>query len=58
LAGILADKLGRKNVILVADALFAIGALLQAFTGTVEGMIVGRSAVGLAVGAASLVSPL
>lgn len=58
LAGVLADKVGRKKVILIADGLFAIGALWQALTGSVEGMIFGRSAVGLAVGAASLVSPL
>lgn len=58
IAGILADKLGRKRVILVADVLFVVGALWQAFTGTVIGMVVGRSIVGLAVGGASLVVPL
>jgi SP family myo-inositol transporter-like MFS transporter 13 len=58
LAGMLADRFGRKTVILVADGLFALGALWQCFTVTVEGMVVGRSAVGLAVGAASLVAPL
>lgn len=58
LAGVLADKLGRKKVILLADGLFALGAAWQAFTGSVGGMIFGRSAVGMAVGAASLVTPL
>lgn len=58
LAGMLADRFGRKTVILVADSLFALGALWQAFTFTVGGMVVGRSVVGLAVGAASLVAPL
>jgi SP family myo-inositol transporter-like MFS transporter 13 len=57
-AGVLADKLGRKRVILVADVLFIIGALWQALTANVTGMIVGRSVVGLAVGGASLVVPL
>lgn len=57
-AGVLADRLGRKYVVLVADVLFAIGALWQAFTGSVAGMIFGRSVVGLAVGGASLVVPL
>ncbi len=57
-AGVLADKLGRKRVILVADVLFIIGALWQALTANVRGMIVGRSIVGLAVGGASLVVPL
>lgn len=58
LAGILADKVGRKRVIAVADVLFVIGALWQAVTTSVWGMIGGRSIVGLAVGAASLVVPL
>ncbi|KAL4896309.1 general substrate transporter [Aspergillus ambiguus] len=58
LAGILADKLGRRKVLLVADTLFALGALIQAVTNDVWGMIVGRSIVGLAVGGASLVTPL
>lgn len=58
LAGILADKLGRKGVIVVADVLFIIGALWQAIATSVWGMIGGRSIVGLAVGSASLVVPL
>ncbi|KAF2710621.1 general substrate transporter [Pleomassaria siparia CBS 279.74] len=58
LAGLLADSFGRKNVILGADILFIAGALWQAFTTTVWGMIGGRSVVGLAVGSASFVVPL
>lgn len=58
LASVLADKLGRKMVILVADALFILGALWQAVAVGVGGMVAGRSIVGLAVGAASLVVPL
>lgn len=58
LAGILADKLGRKRVILVADVFFTVGSVLQALTSHVWGMIIGRSIVGLAVGSASLVTPL
>ncbi|CAI6338276.1 unnamed protein product [Periconia digitata] len=58
LTGILADAWGRKFVILVADALFVVGALLQAFTTSVPGMIAGRSIVGAAVGSASFVVPL
>jgi SP family myo-inositol transporter-like MFS transporter 13 len=58
LAGMLADNSGRKIVIIVADILFAVGALIQAFTSNVPGMILGRSIVGMAVGAASVVSPL
>ncbi|KAI4628712.1 hypothetical protein J4E83_003265 [Alternaria metachromatica] len=58
LTGILADAYGRKTVILVADILFILGALLQAWTSSVGGMIVGRSIVGAAVGSASFVVPL
>ncbi|CAI9634205.1 unnamed protein product [Alternaria burnsii] len=58
LTGILADTYGRKTVILVADILFILGALLQAWTSTVGGMVAGRSIVGAAVGSASFVVPL
>lgn len=58
LAGVLADRFGRRGLILVADVLFAAGALWQAYTGAVWGMIGGRSIVGMAIGAASLVVPL
>lgn len=54
----MADKLGRKPIILVADLLFIVGALWQATTASVAGMIVGRTIVGFAVGGASLVVPL
>lgn len=56
--GIMADKWGRRRVILVADILFALGAIVQASTSQVWGMIAGRSIVGLAVGSASAVTPL
>ncbi|KAH9881449.1 hypothetical protein IAQ61_000174, partial [Plenodomus lingam] len=56
--GLLADAYGRKTVILIADVLFVVGALMQAWTTTVAGMIVGRSIVGAAVGSASFVVPL
>jgi MFS transporter, SP family, solute carrier family 2 (myo-inositol transporter), member 13 len=58
LAGIYADSIGRRKVLLAADALFTIGALTQALTSTVFVMVIGRSIVGLAVGAASMVSSL
>lgn len=43
---------------MAADILFVIGALWQAITTSVSGMIAGRSIVGLAIGGASLVVPL
>ncbi|CAG8983427.1 hypothetical protein HYALB_00000596 [Hymenoscyphus albidus] len=57
-SGILADRWGRKRVVLLADLAFILGALLQAFTGNVVGMILGRAVVGVAVGAGSFVAPL
>ncbi|KAF7549341.1 hypothetical protein G7046_g8375 [Stylonectria norvegica] len=57
-SSILADKLGRKRVILYADLLFVLGAVAQAWSSTVAGMVVGRCIIGAAVGAASFVVPL
>lgn len=57
-SSILADRLGRKKVILYADILFVAGALLQAACSTVPVMVVGRCIIGAAVGAASFVVPL
>ncbi|KAK4655991.1 hypothetical protein QC762_307330 [Podospora pseudocomata] len=57
-SSVLADSLGRKRVILVADVLFVLGAGVQAACSTVWVMVVGRSIVGMAVGAASFVVPL
>ncbi|CAK7271492.1 hypothetical protein SEPCBS119000_004635 [Sporothrix epigloea] len=57
-ASILADARGRRRVILAADVLFVIGALIQAASSSVAVMVVGRSVVGAAVGAASFVVPM
>lgn len=58
ISGQLANALGRKRIILLADLLFIFGALLQAFASSVFVMVLGRSVIGLAVGAASFVTPL
>jgi SP family myo-inositol transporter-like MFS transporter 13 len=57
-SGVLADSLGRKRVVLIADIAFILGAVVQAATSSVVGLIAGRSIVGLAVGAGSFVAPL
>jgi len=57
-SGLLADKFGRKRVVLLADVAFILGALLQAVASSVWVMIIGRSVVGVAVGAGSFVAPL
>lgn len=54
----LADRLGRKRIILYADVLFVAGAAVQAMSASVPVMVLGRSVVGAAVGAASFVTPL
>ncbi|TWU75665.1 hypothetical protein ED733_007268 [Metarhizium rileyi] len=57
-SSMLADRLGRKRVVLYADILFILGALLQAVCSTVPVMIAGRCIIGAGVGAASFVVPL
>ncbi|KAI6092882.1 general substrate transporter [Hypoxylon rubiginosum] len=58
ISSVFADRFGRKPVILLSDLLFVFGALVQALSTTVTGMVLGRSIVGAAVGAASFVTPL
>ncbi|OAA69457.1 General substrate transporter [Cordyceps fumosorosea ARSEF 2679] len=58
LSSVLADRLGRRRVILLADALFVAGAALQAVSSSVTLMVAGRCVIGAGVGAASLVVPL
>ncbi|KAH9213428.1 general substrate transporter [Leptodontidium sp. 2 PMI_412] len=57
-SGILADRLGRKRVVLLADLAFVLGAVVQAVASSVPLMIAGRSVVGIAVGAGSFAAPL
>ncbi|KAG0127533.1 general substrate transporter [Tuber indicum] len=57
-AGLLADYMGRKGVIYVADALFVAGAAWQALSNSVAIMVLGRIIVGLGVGVGSLIVPL
>jgi MFS transporter, SP family, sugar:H+ symporter len=58
LAGWLADALGRKKVMVVAALLFLIGALVQGVTDSHMLFVIARFAGGMAVGAASVLSPL
>lgn len=57
-AGRLADAMGRRNVMLIAAVLFLIGALVQGFTDVHMIFVLARFAGGMAVGAASVLSPL
>src|SRR5687767_5906925 len=57
LAGRLADMMGRRNVMLLAAVLFLVGALIQGFTDTQVIFVIARIMRGMAVGAASVLSP-
>lgn len=56
--GVLADRFGRRAVLLVAAALFALGAVGTALAPTVGWLILGRVLVGVAIGVASFTTPL
>lgn len=58
IAGLTADKYGRKIAIYVGCILFTIGAILQAASYSIAQMAVGRLVVGFGVGSAAMVVPL
>ena len=58
IAGLTADKYGRKIAIYVGCVLFVIGAILQAAAYSIAQMCVGRLIVGFGVGSAAMVVPL
>ncbi len=57
LAGKLADAMGRRKVMMLAAVLFLIGALIQGFSHVQLLFVVARFMGGMAVGAASVLSP-
>ncbi|POS80999.1 myo-inositol transporter [Diaporthe helianthi] len=57
-AGVMADMYGRRPAIWFASVLFTVGAVIQAASYTISQMSVGRVAVGLGVGSASMIVPL
>jgi SP family sugar:H+ symporter-like MFS transporter len=57
LAGRLADLFGRRNVMMVTALLFTIGALIQGFAHYHTLFVIARLMGGMAVGAASVLSP-
>jgi SP family sugar:H+ symporter-like MFS transporter len=57
LAGRLADRFGRKRIMVLAATAFLLGALVQGLTGVHGVFIVARFCGGMAVGAASVLSP-
>ncbi len=57
-AGILADRLGRRKTIPAAAALFAVGAAVESLAPTTWVLVIGRFVVGFGVGVASVAAPL
>ena len=57
-AGLLSDKVGRRRVILWAALLFIAGAVLSGVASEVTVLLTGRFLVGLAIGVASMLTPL
>ena len=57
LAGRLADLMGRRNVMMLAALLFLVGALVQGFADAQSVFVIARLVGGMAVGAASVLSP-
>ncbi|HEY3358380.1 MAG TPA: sugar porter family MFS transporter [Polyangia bacterium] len=58
LSGTLADRFGRRAMLIVAAVLFAVGAVLTGFAPGLGLLVVGRLIVGFAIGVASYVTPL
>ncbi|MGC6399300.1 sugar porter family MFS transporter [Sphingomonas sp. FW199] len=56
-AGWLADMMGRRNVMMLAALLFLVGALIQGFAESQPLFVMARMMGGIAVGAASVLSP-
>lgn len=58
IAGVMADKIGRRPALLFAGGLFAAGAIVEAVSPGSAILVVGRLIVGFAVGIASVAAPL
>jgi MFS transporter, SP family, galactose:H+ symporter len=58
MAGTLSDRFGRRRVILSAGLLFIAGAVVSAVAQGVTVLLIGRFLVGLAIGVASMLTPV
>ncbi|KAL7413610.1 general substrate transporter [Mrakia frigida] len=54
----LADIYSRKHTLLAACQIFLLGSLIQTFSSSVEGLMVGRAVGGIGIGGMSMLSPL
>src|SRR5580704_6629101 len=58
LSGRLTDRIGRKRAILITAGIFTVGSILCALATSTGMLIIGRIAIGLAIGVASYTAPL
>lgn len=58
LSGRVTDAIGRRSTILITAGVFSVGSIVSAIAPNVGLLIVGRLAVGLAIGVASYTAPL
>jgi sugar porter (SP) family MFS transporter len=58
IAGILSDKFGRKNILIMSGAFFALSAIGCAVSGSFISLVIYRILGGIGVGIASMLSPL
>ena len=56
LAGPLTDRFGRKSLLIIDAFVYAVGALLSAFTWHVSVLMIARTLIGLAIGADSAIA--
>ena len=57
-SGKIADRYGRRNVIIATAVIFAAGTFLASFAHSVDMLVVGRVIIGVAIGIASFAVPL
>ena len=57
-AGVLSDRYGRKNILIMSGIFFALSAIGCALSGSFNGLVVYRLFGGIGVGIASMLSPL
>jgi SP family galactose:H+ symporter-like MFS transporter len=56
--GRLADRFGRRRLIILSAVVFSVGAIGTAFTPSIALLIAGRIVVGIAIGIASFIAPM
>jgi MFS transporter, SP family, galactose:H+ symporter len=57
-AGLLADRFGRRPILIVTAVMFVAGAIVSALAGSLTLLLAGRLLVGIGIGGASMLTPL